>query len=256
MPRSPMPASFPRALLPLYWIYQWLIFIPIAATATGLFAAWALVLATLASPSVASAWAGRPWARFVAALTPARVRVEGQVEEGVSYVIVANHLSLFDVFVLYGWLGIDFRWVMKQEIRRIPAVGIACERIGHIFIDRSDSRSAVASLERAKKHLKAGTSLVFFPEGTRGPGHRLLPFKKGAFRVAAELGLPVLPVSIVGSNGILPARGVHFRPGTATLIFHPPVDPPDADEQDLRAYINGVRDTIAAPVVGRAPERG
>ncbi len=242
-----------RAFIPFYRLYQYLVILPIAVLATAFFATLAFTLATFSSPKLASAWGGRLWARFIVALTFARIRVHGRdrVNAGSSYVIVANHLSLFDIFVLYGWLDLDFRWVMKSEVRQIPGVGIACERIGHIFIDRSDPRAAIASLEVAKGRIGPGTSVVFFPEGTRGPGSRLLPFKKGAFRLAANLGLPILPVSIVGTDKILPARSLRLWPGTATLIFHPPVAPPRPDGEDLEAVMSSVRDTVAAPVVDR-----
>ena len=84
-----------------------------------------------------------------------------------SYVIVSNHQSQYDILLMYGWLGTDFRWVMKKELRRVPVLGLACEKLGHIYVDRSDSAAAVASLNAARKKLVNGTSVVFFPEGTR-----------------------------------------------------------------------------------------
>lgn len=252
----PTPPAIPSTsfLVPFYRVYQWLVLLPIAALATAFFAMLALALTTFSSPALASAWAGRPWARLIAALTPARVRVRGRqhVDPGESYVVVANHLSLFDIFVLYGWLDLDFRWVMKREVRRIPGVGIACEHIGHIFIDRSDPSSANASLEAAKQRIGKGTSTVFFPEGTRGPGNHLLRFKKGAFRFATDLGRPILPISIVGTDRILPAHSLRLWPGTATMIFHPPVAPPAADRKDLQKVMDSVRDTIGGPVLDRS----
>jgi 1-acyl-sn-glycerol-3-phosphate acyltransferase len=238
-----------RSLLTLlYPIYQWLVFVPLALALTVVFAALAVVSVALVSPRAASIWCGRPWARLLAWLTPARVRVVGRerVDPRVSYVVVANHLSLFDVFVLYGWLDFDFRWVMKHELRRIPGVGFACERIGHIFVDRSNPQAAKASIEAAKERLEPGTSVLFFPEGTRGPGDRLLPFKKGAFRLAAGLSLPILPVSIIGTDRILPARTLRFRPGVATLVYHEPLPP--SDGEDLADLIGRVRETISAPL--------
>ena len=80
-----------------------------------------------------------------------------------SYVVVANHQSLYDVFVLYGFLGIDFKWVMKQEMRSVPGLGIGCERMGHIFVDRSNVQAAMASIKAAESKIRNGTSVVFFP---------------------------------------------------------------------------------------------
>ena len=98
-------------------------------------------------------------------MTPVFVGAVGKenIAAGQSYVIVANHQSIYDIVVLYGWLGVDFRWIMKKELRKVPGLGIACEKIGHIFIDRSHSKKAMESLNEAKGKLRNGTSLIFFP---------------------------------------------------------------------------------------------
>lgn len=233
----------------LYAVYQWGVFLPLAVLVTAASAVSAFLLATF-SGSLASRLVGRRWARTIAALTPMRVRVRGRehVEPQGSYVVVANHQSLYDIFVLYGWLDLDFRWVMKQEVRRIPGVGAACERIGHVFIDRSNPEAARATLETAKSRLGPGVSVLIFPEGTRGPGSELLPFRKGAFHLARELRRPILPVTLVGTDQVLPARSLRLRPGTASLLFHPPVEPPAPDGHDLDACVESVRRLVGAPL--------
>src|SRR5699024_1735712 len=123
-----------------------------------------------------------PWSRLGLLLSGVHVVIHGRehVRPGQSYVVIANHLSQFDIWVLYGYLGIDFRWVMKQEIRRIPIIGYCCSRLGHVFIDRRDHSGAIATLEQAKHQLANGTSILFFPEGTRSRSGELQAFKKGA----------------------------------------------------------------------------
>ncbi len=140
-------------------------------------------------------------------VTPMRVSVEGRenLDPKQSYVLVSNHQSQYDIFLLYGWLGVDFKWVMKKELRKVLGIGVACDRLGHIFIDRSNHAAALATLETAKERIVDGTSVIFFPEGTRSRDGQLKKFKKGAFRMAVDLGLPILPLTVTGTRDVLPA---------------------------------------------------
>jgi 1-acyl-sn-glycerol-3-phosphate acyltransferase len=176
----------------LYQPYKYLVFAPAVGVVTTVQSLLALFLSFFVSSRTASRVAAVPWARILGSMAPMKVRVEGRenVDPEQSYVLVSNHQSQFDIFLLYGWLGIDFKWVMKQELRTVPGIGMACDRLGHIFIDRSDHAAAMASLEAAKKKIVNGTSVMFFPEGTRSRDGKLKRFKKGAFRMAVDLGLP------------------------------------------------------------------
>ena len=150
----------------LYQPYKWLILVPIFALSTALFAALAITLAMVFSPRFGSVVCGTAWARLNAYLTPIRVTVRGRelIDPKRSYVIAVNHQSGYDVFVLYGWLGLDFKWVMKHELRQVPALGISCEKLEHVFIDRTDTESAIRSINAAKERIRGGTSVLFFPE--------------------------------------------------------------------------------------------
>jgi len=175
----------------LYQPYKWLVYIPFLIVSTLVLGAAAIVIATTISPKLASATCGVWWARLNSFMAPMFVTVRGRhhIDKKQSYVIVSNHLSHLDIFVLYGWLGIDFKWVMKKELRNTPALGAACEKIGHIYIDRSDRETAIASLAAAKTKIVDGTSILFFPEGTRSTSGEMRPFKKGAFVMALDLGI-------------------------------------------------------------------
>jgi 1-acyl-sn-glycerol-3-phosphate acyltransferase len=177
-----------------------------------------------------------------------RVTVEGRenIDPKQSYVLVSNHQSQFDIFLLYGWLGIDFRWVMKKELRGVPGIGMACDRLEHIFIDRSDHAAAMATLEDAKKKIVNGTSVMFFPEGTRSRDGKLKRFKKGAFRMALELGLPILPLTVTGTRDVLPADTSDLMPGSARLIIHPPIPVEGLTADDTTKISNQVREVIAS----------
>ena len=232
----------------LYQPYKWLILAPVVFLSTLFFGNLALVLRLFVDARVASRWSAVPWARLNSWLTPMRVRVEGRdlVDPNQSYVLVSNHQSHYDVFVLYGWLGVDFKWVMKQELRRVPGLGAACERLGHIFIDRSNHQAALASLEAAKERIVDGTSVMFFPEGTRSPDGKLMSFKRGAFRMALDLGLPILPLTVIGTRDVLSPRSVDLMPGSVLLLIHPSIPTGGLTNEDLPRLMGEVRDVIAS----------
>ena len=170
--------------------------------------------------------AGKAWAKVVQWLTPMPVKVVGRenIAKGQSYVIVANHQSAYDIIMVYGSMPIDFRWIMKKELRDVPLLGFACEKCGHIFLDRSSARGAWRSIQKAKEILTGGTSVVIFPEGHRSGRPQMNNFKHGAFRMAFELGLPMLPVSIKDTCRVMPSGLGSMLPGRATLTIHEPID--------------------------------
>ena len=228
--------------------YKWFVLVPIVGISTVFIGALCLVLCLLVQPSTAGRWCGRTWARFNAFAAFMHVTLEGaqHIDAGRSHVVVANHQSLLDILVIYGWLDMDFRWVMKQELRRVPVLGIACEKLGHVFIDRSNRSAAIAAINRAGERISGGTSIFFFPEGTRSRSGNLIPFKKGAFRMAAELQMPILPVSIVGTYSISPPGTLELRPGRARLVIHPPIETAGCGLDQVPELMQRARETIAS----------
>jgi 1-acyl-sn-glycerol-3-phosphate acyltransferase len=210
----------------LYQPYKWLIFAPCLAISTLFFGSLTVILSVITNPRITSFICGTIWARLNGCLTPMLVNVTGRnnIVKTQSYVVVANHQSQYDIFVIYGWLGIDIKWVMKQELRKIPGIGIGCEKVGHIFIDRSNHEKAIASLKQAKEKIANGTSVIFLPEGTRSKDGSLGKFKKGAFKMALDLKLPILPITITGTKEILPTNTVDLFPGKVLMTIHEPID--------------------------------
>lgn len=142
-------------------------------------------------------------------------------------VVVCNHESLFDPAVLMRAAPSPIRFVVKAEVRRAPIFGRALEAMGHVFVARrggggEDERSA---LEEAARAVASGRSVVVFPEGTRSPSGELLPFREGAFRLAVEAGVPVLPCAVGGTREILPKRGGWQRSGDVALVVGEPIEP-------------------------------
>jgi len=209
----------------LYQPYKWLVYVPLMVLSTIIFSFLAATMAMLFSPRLGSFF-GMLWAKSSGLLTPMFVKIIGKenITKNESYVIVANHQSQYDIFVLYGWLGIDFRWIMKKELRNAPFIGYASAKVGHIFIDRSSPLAALKSIDEAKKQLINGTSVVVFPEGTRSRTGKMRKFKKGAFKIAHQLELPILPVTLVGTNNIMGSGFLNVMPGKVKLIIHEPID--------------------------------
>jgi 1-acyl-sn-glycerol-3-phosphate acyltransferase len=214
-----------------YLIYQYLIALPVIFVITVLVALSTIILSPLLPNSNISYFPARWWGRVICWILFIRVRVMGldKINLNESYIVAANHQSIFDIFAIYGWLPNIFKWIMKAELRRIPLVGKACESAGHIFIDRTNPLSAKLSLEKAERQLINGVSVVIFPEGTRTKTGEMNKFKKGAFRIAADLSLPILPVTIRGSFERLRRNTFVVHPGIIEMIFHEPID--------VRAYL-------------------
>jgi 1-acyl-sn-glycerol-3-phosphate acyltransferase len=231
-----------------YQIYAWLVYVPLVVVIT-LVSGWLVVLISwLVSPRFASRHIATWWARLLAYLLPMPVQVQGaeHVPTDRSCVVVSNHASQVDILALYGWLGMDLKWVMKKELRKIPAVGIGCEKAGHIFVDRSNPTAARRAVNDALERLTSGIGILFFAEGTRSRDGRLLPFKKGAFRIAASEQLPVLPITLLGTGEVLPAKSLRLFPGRVKVIIHPLIEPVADNRDAIRDLMIRTRNTIAS----------
>ena len=145
---------------------------------------------------------------------------------GVTYLVMSNHQSLYDIPVLFNVIGPNLRMITKVELFAVPIFGKAMDAAGFIAIDRSNRQRAIESLAVAKKKLAQGTHVWIAPEGTRSKTGKLLPFKKGGFALALETGLPVLPVTLDGTRDILRAKGVRSYFGAhVEVTIHEPIDP-------------------------------
>lgn len=209
----------------LYQVYAWLLLIPFGLLFT-LICGWvAVVVASIKGPTFASHYVARNWARVLCWLTPVWVTVEGaeNADPNRTYVVVCNHQSQYDIFLAYGWLNLDLKWVLKAELRKAPGVGIGCEKVGHIFVDRSNPEQARRAVRDALDSVGDGVGILFFAEGTRSPDGRLGTFKKGAFRVAAAQDLPILPVTIIGTRDVQKPRSWLVFPGKVRMVIHPEI---------------------------------
>ncbi len=174
------------------------------------------------------------WGRFSARILGIRVETMGQerYDKNRTYLIVSNHAGMADIPLILGTIHLNLRFVAKEELGRIPVFGWALRGCGHVMIKRGQNREALQSLLKAVDTLKSGRSVHIFPEGTRSENGQLLPFKRGAFIIAKKAGLPVLPVTIIGSGRITPKNSLRIRKGSVKLVIGEPIDPAAFDSAD------------------------
>ena len=231
----------------LYQIYAWLVLIPLGLLLT-LITGWVTVLvAMIWSPRVASRYIAANWGRLICWLTPVWVTVEGaeNADPGRTYVVACNHQSQYDIFLVYGWLKLDLKWVLKAELRKVPGVGIGCEKAGHIFVERGNPEQTRKSISEALERVGDGVGVLFFVEGTRSQDGKLRPFKKGAFRVATSQNLPILPVTIIGTRDIQKPKSPMIFPGRIRMVIHPAIEVDGREDAgDIRELMTKTRAAI------------
>jgi 1-acyl-sn-glycerol-3-phosphate acyltransferase len=176
-----------------------------------------------------------PWARAILAVCNIKVHVEGieRVNGAVPRIYISNHQSAFDIFVLLASLPVDFKFIMKEELMKIPIFGFASRRAGYIGIVRDDPRKAVKSMERAAERIRGGASVLVFPEGTRSEDGRLQSFKKGGFHLALKAGCDIVPVTIIGTSKIMRKGSFRINAGKVRVIVGFPVSVKEYDKQSI-----------------------
>ncbi|HSH12636.1 MAG TPA: lysophospholipid acyltransferase family protein [Desulfurivibrionaceae bacterium] len=189
----------------------------------------------------------RFWGWLITAWSGISVRVEGleRLDRSKPYIFVANHQSQFDIFVLDGFLDIDFRWLAKKELFRLPLFGWAMLLAGSIPVDRSHGRKALKSLDEAAKRIAGGASVVIFPEGTRSPDGQLQSFKSGAMQLAIKSGVELVPMAISGTHEVLPKGKILARPGKVVIRLGTPVDSREFSSKEKQALAELLHDRVA-----------
>lgn len=188
----------------------------------------------------------RGWARSIlfAAQVKVVVKNPSNIDPGRSYIYMSNHQSNFDIPVLLAYLPVQFRWLAKAELFRIPIFGFAMKRAGYISIDRSDRRAAILSLRKAAEIIRGGVSVLIFPEGTRSRDGNISPFKKGGFILAIESGVPIVPVIIHGTWPIMQKDRLIIRPGDVVLEIKEPVATSTYDRNSKTDLLENIEQII------------
>jgi 1-acyl-sn-glycerol-3-phosphate acyltransferase len=201
-----------------------LLFVPLTAVTSAL----CLLTAGIGKNAIVAHWIAQMGSSLALLLSGVRVRADlSRLDPGATYVFMANHLSQFDILVLFAALKHwNARFVAKESLSKIPLFGHALQRMGHIPIHRENSRKAMKSLDAAVEACRRGVSVVIFPEGTRAPGgEKLGDFKIGGMIMALKCGVPVAPVIITGTDAILPRGAWLPTPGDVRLYALDPFDP-------------------------------
>ena len=237
----------------IYRIYQLFIAIPLLVVWTIIIALMIIIGCAIGNGHFWGYYPGRWWGKAIIRLMLLPVKVEGRehLEDNRSYVFVANHQGAFDIFLIYGYLGRNFKWMMKHQILKIPFVGAACKASHQIIIDKSGPKRIKESYDKAREVLKDGISLVVFPEGARSFTGHMGKFRRGAFMLADELQLPVVPLTINGSFNVLPRTNdwhfINWHP--LSLTIHQPLYPVEKGATNITTTLNDSYNAVMSALV-------
>ena len=186
------------------------------------------------------------WSWLILKTTGVTVRVEGleRLDPKRSYVFAANHQSIYDIPIVFASLPFQLRIIAKESLGRIPFLGWHLQRTGHVLVDRS--KPGAGTVKKMAKLVAAGHSLIVFPEGTRSTDGVVARFKGGSFVIALDAGLPIVPISIVGSRHVMLKGQLMVKPGTVSLIVHDPIDTTSIQREAARELADSVREVVAA----------
>lgn len=225
----------------LYRIYQLFIAAPLVALLTLLATLVTTLGCILGNGHFWGYYPGKCWSWLTIRILLLPVKVEGRehLDKKQSYVFVSNHQGAFDIFLIYGFLGRNFKWMMKYQLRKMPFIGMACQAAHHIFVDKRGTAKIKQTYLEARQTLKDGMSLVVFPEGARTFTGHMGDFKRGAYMLASDLQLPIVPLTINGSFQVMPRmrdmKWVQWHP--LTLTIHEPIPPKEQSSENITATL-------------------
>jgi 1-acyl-sn-glycerol-3-phosphate acyltransferase len=197
----------------------------------------------------------RAWSWLILKTTGVRVAVEGleRITPGKTYVFVSNHQSIYDTPVIFATLPYQLRIIAKESLARFPVLGWHLRRGGHLFVDRTHPDPA-GILARWRALVSEGLSLLIYAEGTRSADGHVARMKGGSFLLAIQAGLPIVPLSVIGTRESMPKGRLETRPANVTLVVHDPIQPPSLDTptpRDAKALADRVRAIVSSTVEQR-----
>ena len=237
----------------LYNLYQLLIALPIIIVDTVVICTAIVIGCALGFGHFWANYPPRLWARIIlwALLIPVKVEGRQRLDPKESYVFVANHQGAFDIFLIYGYLNRNFKWMMKYQINKIPFVGFACRKSHQIMVDKRGVSKIKKTYDDARRILNEGYSVTVFPEGARSFTGHMGQFRKGAFALADELQLPVVPLTINGSFNVLPRMRdwhlISWHP--LRLTIHQPIYPVGQGPENVDATLRQAYDSVMSALV-------
>jgi 1-acyl-sn-glycerol-3-phosphate acyltransferase len=193
-------------------------------------------------------WVARRWVGWILATCRIRVECEGldRIDLARPCVFMSNHQSVFDTAVIVHTLPVSWRFVAKRELLFVPFFGWVLGLGGHVIVDRGNHERAMRSLVRAAERIRNGTPVVIFPEGTRSASGTLGSFKSGGFHLAMQAGVPIVPISVSGSQRITPKRSLRIESGHILIRYGAPIPTAGLDLEQRNALKEQVRHAICA----------
>jgi 1-acyl-sn-glycerol-3-phosphate acyltransferase len=232
---------------PFHWWRTVFFLIPIISLSTIVFGTVSLLAALIDRRGYASHWCARAWAWTILKTTGVSLRRHGQAPRSdVSYVVASNHQSLYDIPVLFCALPFQMRIIAKSSLGSFPFLGWHLRLAGHLLVDREKPGASI--LKKMQRMVRQGASLMIFPEGTRSRDGQVGRFKGGVFLLAIDSSLPVVPITLNGTRGIMQKGGLMARPGIVDFTIHEPIATTGMTRDDARALAQRVRDVVAAPI--------
>lgn len=222
-------------------IYLWTIFVTLLIGTTVILAA------LFPGTSNVIHRIARIWGRSLLWISRVKVDISGleHIKPASAVIYMSNHQSNFDIPVYFSALPVQFRWLAKAELFKIPVFGRAMRGAGYISIDRTNAKSALRSLKSAAESIRNGTSVMIFPEGTRSFDGNLLPFKTGGFFLAIGAGVPIVPLSIQGTREVMAKGRNLIRGGRVHIELNPPIDTTAYTRKTMEPLMEQVRLAIA-----------
>jgi 1-acyl-sn-glycerol-3-phosphate acyltransferase len=193
-----------------------------------------------------------PWSKVILRVCGIRVTVQGlaNVNPEIPRIYMSNHQSFFDIWTLLAFLPVDFKFILKQELMKIPLLGPAMTRAGYIGIERKDPRKAVKSIALAAQRIRDGASVLIFPEGTRSPDGRLQSFKRGGFNLAFRSGCDIVPMTINGSHRIATKGSLRINKGSYSFHIGEPISLSNYRKKDIQRLMDDVHQAISEHLPG------
>jgi 1-acyl-sn-glycerol-3-phosphate acyltransferase len=231
---------------PFHWWRTVFFLIPAIAVYTIVLGTLSLLSSIFERTGYFAHWCARTWSRLILVTTGVRVDVNGldRLEPDRTYVFVANHQSIYDIPIVFWSLPYQLRIIAKESLGSIPFLGWHLRRTGHMLVDRRHpDRTRIFGW--ASRLMSSGLSLIIFPEGTRSRDGRVGRFKGGSFFLALQAGLPIVPLSIVGSRHVMLKGRLATYPGAVRLVVHDPIDTRALAGLEAKEFGERVRRVIA-----------
>jgi 1-acyl-sn-glycerol-3-phosphate acyltransferase len=191
-------------------------------------------------------FAARPWAKIILWASRVKINVIGldTLDMTSPHIFMVNHQSYFDIFALLAGIPGDFKFILKQELMKVPLLGPGMKMAGYIGIDRRDPRKAITSVNKAVEKIRNGTSVLIFPEGTRNADGLVQPFKKGGFHLAFKSGIDIIPISIINSYQIAPKNEKKIYSDTIIMKIGTAISTKKFHKKEIDELIKNVREAI------------